>query len=334
MNAVPKFIRPRIVPETHPVETGHYVLATPAILNLLDSIKQWIDARATGGIVFGIQRFGKSRAIRYLASQLPEIFAKALPVLRFNCREYRTPTEGVFFEDLLRAFGHALYKSGKPAAKRDRLTEFLREKVEASGQSRLIMFVDEAQKLHEIQYKWLIDLFNELDELGVSPTALLVGQPELVHQRNAFVRARKRQILGRFMAQQHHFVGLRSASDMRVCLFGYDENSEYPPGSGWSFTQYYFPAAFAEGWRLANEADTVWRAFVEVHGESRLAGAPEIPMQYFVGAVRYVLRQYGSLSDAAPAISLNIWKEAVHRSGYDDAARYVVAPADQDDEDK
>jgi len=91
-----------------------------------------------------------------------------------------------------------VYK-GKVTEKRNRLSEFLYEKVIRTTQNRIIVFVDETQKLHEIHYNWLIDLHNELDSLGTNFITLLVGQHELIHQFSAFPQAGKSQIIGRFM---------------------------------------------------------------------------------------------------------------------------------------
>lgn len=152
------FIRPKVAPGMHPIETTRYLLGTPVIINFYDAVCCWIDNRTPGGMIYGRPRLGKTKAIHYLAQVLPERFGKKMPIFLLPCRDYRAASEAIFFEDLLRAAGHAIIERGKASAKRDRLREFLAEKVAASEQNRLILFVDEAQKLHEHQYKWLIDL--------------------------------------------------------------------------------------------------------------------------------------------------------------------------------
>jgi hypothetical protein len=319
------FIRPRVVLGRHPIETTRYLLATPIIDDFYDAVCRWIDNRSPGGMIHGRPRFGKTRAISYLTQVLPERFGKKMPIISLPCRDYRAASERAFFEDLLRAAGHAFVKSGSASARRDRLREFLYEKVEASRQDRLILFIDEAQKLHEHQYKWLMDLHNELDQLNVSLVVLLVGQDELLHQYSAFTLANKAQIIGRFMVHQLAFRGLRTAEEIAVCLNGYDEDSEYPRKSGWSFTRYFYPAAFSDGWRLAHHANDLWQAFLIIREEQGIPGDMEIPMQYFCRTVEYVLRHYGTLDDVRLPISIEIWKEAIDCSGYVDAERYVVA---------
>lgn len=317
-------IRPPISKGSHPVENGSYLLATPAIADLCVLIKQWLDSGATGAMIDGSQRFGKSRGIIYAMADVKDEYSKSFPVLYFNCRKYRTPSEGVFFEDFLYAMGHGIPKSGGISAKRNRVTEYLCQLAIDSGHRRILLFVDEAQNLHEDHYKWLVDIYNELDRRGVRMLVILVGQPELLHQRAAFQKAHKNQIVGRFMVHHFHFSGLCGPDDVRYCLQGYDE-TEYPEGSGWSFTRFFFPAAFDAHWRLTSTAEVLWESFQQIRAECKLPGTSELPMQYFTATVEYALRHFGSLDfdEEERIISRNQWKEAIKHSGYQDAGRYI-----------
>lgn len=324
MNSKPAYVRPLVTAGAHPMETGRYVIATPPVCRLYEDVRTWVVNRAHGGMVFGKQRFGKTRAVRYVLAQLAHDFGKSLPVFSINCRDYRLPTENTFFEDLLRSVGHA-FLSGKASVKRDRMAEFLHERAQGEGgKNRLVVILDEAQKLQEMHFRWLVDLHNELDARGVTTTWILVGQEELVHQREVFVTSKRMQIVGRFMVHQHRFTGLHSVEDFRFCLESYDDaaRTEYPIGSGWSFTQFFFPAAFASGWRLATEAETLWQAFHKVRVETRLPADAEVPMQYFAGTIEYALRTFSATADTLN-LSLNMWREAIRSSGYHDAAQYV-----------
>lgn len=181
---------PHIPKGTHPIETGRYLIATNEIGRMYDKVSQWIDNRSPGGIIYGRPRLGKSRAINYLMHILPNDYDH-IPVFFIQGRQYRIPNENVFFQDLLRDVGHELALKGKANIKRDRLVRFLIERGEQSVQHRLILFIDDAQRLHEFHYNWLMDIHNELDRAGLSMTVILVGQKELLHQRSAFIQAKK-----------------------------------------------------------------------------------------------------------------------------------------------
>ncbi len=159
--------RPYVTAGSHPIENGRYLIATSEIERLFNAICQWIDNRSPGAIVYGRPRLGKSKAIDYIMKILPDEYKKKLPVYKIICRHYKYANEGVFFEDLLRDVGHNLAYSGKANIKRDRLTRFLIEQGERSQQHRIILFVDEAHRLHELHYGWLMDVYNELDRVGI-----------------------------------------------------------------------------------------------------------------------------------------------------------------------
>ncbi|WP_225446628.1 ATP-binding protein [Paenibacillus rhizovicinus] len=292
------------------------MLQTNQIESLKETIVRWVDNRVPGGIVYGRPRLGKTRAIKYLMHVLPAEFDQRIPVYSLKCRQYKVINENVFFEDILKDINHAYPSSGKASQKRERLTKYLKENVESSGQHRLVFFLDDAQRLADIQYGWLMDINNELDSLGISLTVILVGQKELIHQRSAFQQAKKFQLIGRFMIDDYRFSGVKNVDDAQTCLAGYDQYSDYPEGSGWSFTRYFLPDAFARGFRLEDCAADLFDCFCSARTEAGLFQKAEIPMQYFTLTVDYVLRRYGRNGEDLNQINRLQWNNAIKNSGY------------------
>ncbi|SLM42293.1 conserved hypothetical protein [Nitrospira sp. ND1] len=206
-------LRPSVPSGTHPIETGRYTLFTPPLGRFCDDLKNWVNNRAAGAIVTAPPRFGKSKGIRFAVDELREELGAAFPVLTFCCQDHQYPTEARFFESLLSDLGHSLSHRGTASAKRARLAQFLVQQACVDHHQRLVLIGDEAQKLQEPQYKWLVDIYNDLDRHDIATTVVLVGQPELVHQRDAFEKAKKMQIVGRFMVHLHQFAGLRNQKD-------------------------------------------------------------------------------------------------------------------------
>ena len=316
-------ITPHVQPGSHPIETGRYIISTPAINLLRESLVSWIENRAPGGCVDSPPRTGKTRAIRFTRGLLLDRFG-SIPIFTMLCRGLKSASERDLFERMLKAVGHSLWQSGNANAKLHRLIEYLTAQVEESGQPRLIWFFDEAQKLHEPEYNTLIDVYNELDTRDIVPIFIMVGQHELLSQINAFKATGKTQILGRFMAQQCHFHGLRNASDVSVCLQAYDDATEFPVESECSFTAYFFPNAYRlSGFRLQDHADDLWEAFKWLRESAGLPGPKQIPMQYFCHAVEYVMKKHRT-SSHSPRITPQIWKEAIKKTGYLNAERFTV----------
>ncbi len=314
-------IRPQCPIGTHPVETGRYLIATNEIEKLTYDVTKWIETRCPGAIIYGRPRLGKTRAIKYILQYLPYKFGDSLPVYQICCKQHKTPNESTFYEEILENLNFGYLQGNKANIKRDRLVKFLLEKAEFSGQYRVILFFDDAQCLFEMQYKWLMDIYNELDNYGVSLTILLVGQPELKHQKSAFIQAKKSQIIGRFMVHEYSFTGIKNVEDIRKCLYGYDVLSEYPKESGWSFTKYFFPEVFSEGTRLEDCAEDLYQVFFEARQKAQIYGDVDIPMQYITLAIEYALKNFGANGHNLDWLSRKQWIEAVKYSGYIDAER-------------
>lgn len=310
--------RPIIPKHSHPVETGRYLLATNEIDRLYQKVSQCITNRSPGAIIYGRPRLGKTRALNYLLLILPESFEK-IPIYFITSRRYKNPNENIFFEDLLKDIGHGIPYAGKANVKRERLLKYLVEKTNTTGLNRLIFLIDDAQHLHGIHYEWLMDLDNELDRHGISLTVFLFGQKELEDQRSVFLATGKQQIIGRFMVQQFQFSGIKTLEDLKECLISYDEHSEHPAGTDVSFTHYYFPHVFMQGFRLADYAETLFHLFENIRKEAGLRGKMEIPMQYLTLSVEYVLKNFGYDNECLSSITVNQWAEAIESSGYIDA---------------
>ncbi|MCE5169693.1 hypothetical protein LQV63_10245 [Paenibacillus profundus] len=110
--------RPFVHPQSHPIETGRYLLQTNQIELLKTTVTRWVNNRVPGGIVYGRPRLGKTRAINYLVHVLPSEFDRNIPMYSLRCRQYKLPNEGVFFEDVLKDIKHAFPSSGKASQKR------------------------------------------------------------------------------------------------------------------------------------------------------------------------------------------------------------------------
>jgi len=328
--ATSKLMPPHVENGAHPIETGRYIIPTPAIDLLREALVGWIENRAPGGCVDSPPRTGKTRAIRFTRSLLRERFG-SIPIFTMLCRGLKAASEKNFFEKMLLAVGHSLWQAGNANAKLHRLIEYLVAQVEESGQPRLIWFFDEAQKLHEPEYNILIDVYNELDQRDLAPIFILVGQHEMLNQIDVFKTTGKTQILGRFMAQQCHFQGLRNARDVSVCLQAYDEATEFPAESECSFTSYFFPEAYRlSGFRLQHHGDDLWEAFKQLRENAGLPGPKQIPMQYFCHTVEHVMKTHRT-SSVSPGITPRIWKDAIKTTGYLNAERFTVSEGGDDD---
>lgn len=310
-------LRPLLSPRTHPIYTGRYLLSTTETELMYEEVSRWIYTRSPGGIIYGRQRIGKTNAIKFLQKHLPNEFGTDLPVFLVLCQEYKNANENVFFEDLLRNVRHPLAStSSRASIKRERLYNFLVDKGVKSVERRIVIILDDAQRLKSQHYEWLMDIYNELYRYGIEMTVILVGQRELKQTKDSFISVNKAQIVGRFMVHEHEFFGLRTLEDVTSCLVGYDLEIMFPPDSGCSLTQYFFPELFENGFRLSNMAQDIYESFVDLRKEVGLYNAIEIPMQYFTRTIEYILTTYGVEGQNVPELTISQIHDAIRYTNF------------------
>ena len=227
----------------HPIETGNYRVATPAIQAFADLVERCLRYRITGALAYGPPRIGKTRAIEYLRLLLAERHPR---ITTYHAQAEHKPrhAEGPFFANLLEAVGYPDPTSGGNPTKRLRLVNKVKEACARNASGTVVLFCDEAQRYDENEYEWLRDVHDHLDRLQIRLFTFLVGQQELLAVKTALQTARKTQIVARLMVEELAFFGIRNVRDVATCLAGYDQTS-YPRDSGWSFTRFYLRQAFA-----------------------------------------------------------------------------------------
>ncbi|GAB6989921.1 ATP-binding protein [Paenibacillus pini] len=309
--------RPDIPLGSHPVETEDYQIPTNEILKVFAAVTRWIKLRVTGATIYGRPRLGKTWMVKFLEKNLSKELEVNLPIHHIVSLHSKIAKEEEFLETLLSDMGHDFAFTGKTSVKRNRLIAFLYQQGNANRYRIVLLFIDEAQCLEELHYEWLIDYYNKLDKLNITLILILVGQEQLNGQQLVFSHGHADQIIQRFMIEEHKFVGIRTLEDIKVCLKCYDELSEYPAGSGWSFTRYYFPEAFAAGERLQNFSKEIFEIFTTLRQKYNLKGVFEIPMKHMTMAIKIVLLDYGKNSSKPQHwISKKNWVDSILKTNY------------------
>lgn len=301
-------------PSLHPLVTGNYRIATPAIEAFYELVARCLHYRIMGALIYGPSRIGKTRAIEYVRLLMARNYPR-MTSYHAQCEHKPRHAEGPFFSNLLEAVGDPDPNAGSSQSKRMRLTLRIRQAASRAGSGVVLLFCDEAQRYNDNEYEWLRDVHDALDRQQIKLFTFLVGQQELLAQKTALQVAGRTQIVARLMVEELSFYGIRNAHDVATCLDGYDQTA-YPEGSAWSFTRFYVPQAFDGGYRLVNDADTLWNTFEAAHHKANLPGQLEIPMESFARAVEIVLKD-SELRDARDYCPDQIlWEHAVRQCGY------------------
>ena len=303
-----------INPDTHPIATGNYRVATPAIEAFYRMLARCLRYRITGGLIYANPRIGKTRAIEYLRLLLAETQPK---ITTYHAQAEHKPThaEGPFFASLLEAVGYPHPDAGTNSTKRSRLVNKIKEACSMAGSGNVILFCDEAQRFDENEYEWLRDVHDQLDRLQIRLYTFLVGQQDLLSIKTHFQRAQQIQIVSRLMVEELAFFGIRDAKDAATTLAGYDKTM-FPRESSWPFTRFYLQQSFDSGYRLADDAQRIWSTFLNIHNKAGFSMPLEIPMEFFARAVEIVLKESETFDSKGFRPSDETWTRAVRDSGY------------------
>lgn len=302
--------------EVHPVVTDKAKVPTPAIREAFGLVTGAIVHRDLGVCFVADSRFGKTYAIDALQRTLPQSFPQ-VPVLVVAAKSHDRPSERSLYTDLLLDCRHGAADIGTASARRVRLLNLWLATAQGSGDDRLTLFIDEAQNWAEDDFTHLRDLTNDLSAHEVRLITVLFGHPSLLSTRASLLAAKRSDLIGRFMLHPRRFSGVASVSDMSQVMACYDtpEVSEFPSGSGISYSEFFRPEAYRAGWRLENEAGSCWAAFSAAAGKH--GGHYQVGMQWVAGAIRDFLyvqwqTEHGQLPSKEDA-----WESAISASGFE-----------------
>ena len=315
----------------HPVVTREFHLPTPPIKRCGEIIAHVIATGGSGCSFAAYPRFGKTYASEYLQQKLAEAFP-TLPIVLFNAHHTKRPSEASFYADLLDQSGFAAINSGPSSNMRQRVVRAWWVMADARQSTRLAFIGDEMQRLSPDEYTWLIDLMNDLHRMNVRVVGVLFGQPELASLRSVLRESHRGDILGRFMSRFYAFDGINSAAELSEVMQCYDNPSEldYPRESGYSYSRFFFPQAYAHGWRLAASAQDLWESFRH-EARTRLSTPSKVQklsvgMEWVAGALQYVLTTLVDSDKPQFSLSRQHWTDAVLSSGFGESLGWTYEP--------
>lgn len=304
-----------VEPQLHPLCLQRYLIPTDSISATYAMVLKVIQRRDSGLVIYGNPRYGKTRAMMYCQNCLSADFPN-IPVAVFNVKDEISPHKGSFYETFLEVVKAKAFKGRTSLAdKHSRLVKFMASEANRDPRCVFIVFIDEAQRLMLSHYEWIKDIYNDLALQGVTLIPILVGQKELLGQKEAFESAGKDAIVTRFMLYEHAFRGIREKDDFVTCL-GYYDSSVFPANTNWTYTRFFFPKAYANGFRLAEFGDVLWGAFLEAYDGFGFRSRMEVPMKYFTKTVEIFMMDYSDRDCPDFSISIDLCKEIIRESWY------------------
>lgn len=283
---------------SHPLIVANAKLPVPMAHFMIDVVERigGMQRRSVGLCAPSI--YGKTSALRLLMAELAEMFP-GCGIFYFEPRPLKkrktgqekeeiaaTALERRLLEDIVLALGieGGLFRS---AARMRQV--IVGELIARSLPARhLFLIFDEAQGFREADLLSLKPIVNALIAAGIRLCTVCVGQMELLELRNSLRRDWESDLEARFMEQVYVLPGISTREHMTQMLEAADDASEFPAGSGYTYTQLLLPRAFAGGFRLASLARGLLNAFVK--SSAIRSDEPGIAAQYVAEALSELFR--------------------------------------------
>jgi len=307
----------------HPLLLQNYALHTKPIDEMYQKIEHWIDCRITGAYIYGLSRTGKTKAVKeWFPALLRENYGDRIAVFRCIYEKQQHPSQAGFARALARGINHRFPSSMKTRDLEWRLANFFIVRGLKTTMRQVVLFVDEAQYLTEAEFHSLCNLQNLAENASVRLSVIAVGTHQLQQQRRTFILAHNVHLSARFLANRSRFRGIRSAAELAHVLHGYDAMTDWPEGTNTSYTKYFFPQAFQNGFRLAHFAPSLWDVYLDL-APAMIRGKLEVPMEYVATPIEILCRSHASeTSDFT--LNTGLLRDLVRKTNYLTIMREIV----------
>ncbi|WP_440222840.1 ATP-binding protein [Dokdonella sp. MW10] len=292
-------------------------LATPPIETLATHIISAIEGEYRGIVIHGMARFGKSWAIRYLI-ELAMWAPHSAYLTKVGIPKNHKRVDGAFFSLFLENFDLKLPERCSALDRLHRLRNRIIERCNEHGTNLCIIFMDEAQRLFPDDYEHLCTLDNEMTDRGYMLFVVFVHQSDFTSAVNERIYEGNPppHVWKRFLMRHHVFKGLADSKAVEYVLNRYDECTEYPPGSGISYTKAFAEEAFSSGWRLTHHAEQLYAHAERLRRENKLPSPWTWPMKSFELCVNYLLTNIAKARKAFTGFSEDDIAKALFVSGF------------------
>ena len=300
----------------HPLTADSLQIATPAVRTAFSIVHQVIAQRLPGTNFAGEPRVGKTTAQNIILKTLKSSFG-SIPVGHVLATSNSRPSEALFWADMCQSFKLPVLSIREPKRARNKVVNAIVTQCVAAGSDVYVLLGDEVQIWEEAEWSFLKDLGNLLGQEGVRIIHIGFGQHSLHDVKERLRASRRIDLIQRFLKKIYTLAGVMNVEELRRILEQLDNpNFDYPPQSGISYTEFFMPAAYAGGWRLANQADYFWAGFNTVTRRAANKPAANVGM----GAVMLALKEFLETcrSEDAPHFQVDAgrWLDAVETTNF------------------
>lgn len=294
------------------------LVATHAIEETADAINWAIEVGYHGIDVGGCACFGKSHTATYLMRHPTWLVKWRAGFFVMEAPKCTKRTDKTFLTMFLQALNVRAPSRATQLELQQMVTGRLIEMCQSAGARLIIVFMDEAQNLVLSDWEYLTYIDNHMTRARYRFFLVSIHQRDVSGFSNESTHNLDLppHIVCRFKVRSHEFLGLRNVEDTAYVLGRYDEATDWPPGSGTTYTQHYAPKAYAEGFRASSCAASLWKAAADSRTAASLPPEWTWPMKSFDGTVHHLLAVIAASTPQISAFTDDDLKDALRASDF------------------
>jgi hypothetical protein len=253
-------LREEMLPD-HPVVGGRYTVPTPMLIHAHEESRDRVWSKRTGVVFYGETRTGKTTCAMSVRNFLRDEFPKTF-ITMASARRTLRPKEGHMARLILEGSGHVLARRTDPGLLLRNVILDIQTNVATLGGQQFVLILDEVNLCNEFDLTSLLEIHNILAMREITMTTISFGQPEVLSLISGLRATEQEQIIARFFRKPIKFWGCASEETLKDVLSKLDKDTEWPEGSGWSYTYFFFPEAYESGFRMADWSGAIWTSLL------------------------------------------------------------------------
>lgn len=204
----------------------------------------------------------------------------------------------------------------EPTLAQDRIRNFIRTRCGQARVRRMVLFIDNAQRITDGEFQYLEDLDAQLADDRLSLFLVLVRQSDAegVDIGDDWLD-RPSHTVRRWFMDTMPFQPLMGLREIAHALSRYDKSVTWPTPD-MPFTRYFAREAFDRGWTLASEAGLIVAEMKALRKAYQLPESEAWPMATFTLVVHYLLSEVAARQEGFKALTAEQVRSALLATGY------------------